>query len=186
MSAYRAKRIRSAGAPQFWVTEFSWDTKPPDPRGVPLALHARWTSEALYRMWRPASTSSRGGCSTTSRTPRAPSSPASTTARRRAKPALQAFRFPFVAFRQPGGRVLVWGRTPDSRARRVLVQQRVDSVWRLVGLVTANRYGIFTTTVQPSGGGPLRAVAQGVSTATGMSRPFSLVVPPDRYVRPFG
>ena len=40
-----------ARPPQFWVTEFSWDSKPPDPHGVPLALHARWVAEALYRMW---------------------------------------------------------------------------------------------------------------------------------------
>ena len=37
---------------RFWVTEFSWDTNKPDPNGVPLGLHARWTAEALYRMWR--------------------------------------------------------------------------------------------------------------------------------------
>ena len=28
--------IVSRGQPEFWVTEFSWDTNPPDPMGVPL------------------------------------------------------------------------------------------------------------------------------------------------------
>ena len=47
----RAHHVRSHAAVRFWVTEFSWDTSPPDPQGVPLKLHARWVSEALYRMW---------------------------------------------------------------------------------------------------------------------------------------
>ena len=33
------------------MTEFGWDSAPADPKGVPLQLHARWVSEALYRMW---------------------------------------------------------------------------------------------------------------------------------------
>ena len=49
-----ARRARSGrrAASEFWVTEFSWDTTPPDPKGVPMELHARWVAEALYRMWR--------------------------------------------------------------------------------------------------------------------------------------
>ena len=35
-----------------WVSEFSWDTDGPDPDAVPMALHARWVSEALYQAWR--------------------------------------------------------------------------------------------------------------------------------------
>ena len=48
----RFKHIIHTGSVRFWVTEFSWDTNPPDPKGVPVDLHARWVSEALYRMWR--------------------------------------------------------------------------------------------------------------------------------------
>src|SRR5262249_43562540 len=44
-------RIVSSQPVRFWVTEFSWDTNPPDPGGVPLALQARWVSQALYTMW---------------------------------------------------------------------------------------------------------------------------------------
>ena len=36
---------------RFVVTEFSWDTKPPDKTAVPMKLHERWVSEALYRMY---------------------------------------------------------------------------------------------------------------------------------------
>lgn len=49
-AAMRAGHVRSAGKPRFRVTEFSWDSSPPDPNGVPTALHTRWVAEALYRM----------------------------------------------------------------------------------------------------------------------------------------
>ena len=52
LAAKRQGTVVSSGQPLFWVTEFSWDTKPPDPKGVPQRLHARWVSEALFRMWR--------------------------------------------------------------------------------------------------------------------------------------
>ena len=40
-AAARAGIVRSRAPLRFWVTEFSWDTRPPDPRAVPLALQAR-------------------------------------------------------------------------------------------------------------------------------------------------
>ena len=33
------------------MTEFSWDSKPPDPDALAATLHRRWVAEALYRMW---------------------------------------------------------------------------------------------------------------------------------------
>ena len=50
-AAVRAGTLKSRGPVRFWVTEFAWDTSPPDPKGVPEELHARWVAEALYRMW---------------------------------------------------------------------------------------------------------------------------------------
>ena len=46
-AAARTRHVRSRAPVRFWVTEFSWDTNPPDPRGVPVKLQARWLSEAL-------------------------------------------------------------------------------------------------------------------------------------------
>ena len=51
VAAKRAGHIQTRGDVGFWVTEFSYDSKPADPKGLSLELHARWTSEALYRMW---------------------------------------------------------------------------------------------------------------------------------------
>ena len=35
-----------------WVTETSYDSRPPDPDGVPAATHARWLQEAFFLLWR--------------------------------------------------------------------------------------------------------------------------------------
>ncbi len=50
-AAVRAGQVRPVGRMRFWVTEFSWDSNPPDRRALGAALHARWTAEALFRMW---------------------------------------------------------------------------------------------------------------------------------------
>jgi hypothetical protein len=107
-AAVGAGNLQSTGPVAFWVTEFAWDTSPPDPKGVPEKLHARWVAEVLYRMWdqgvslvtwflirdQPFTSTTpfqaglyfRGSNGMTSDTP---------------KLALTAFRFPFVAFREP-------------------------------------------------------------------------------------
>ena len=144
-AARSAGNLVSRSPAQFWVTEFSWDTKPPDPHGVPLALHARWTAEALYRMW------SAGVSLVTWFTlrdqPLATSDFQSglyfrgpTLARDRAKPSLLAFRFPFVAYRAPGA-VQAWGRTPTSAPGRVLIERSSGRGWASIGALTADRTG---------------------------------------------
>jgi hypothetical protein len=168
------------------VTEFSWDSNPPDPKGVPAALEGRWVAEALYRMWT-------AGVSLvtwfTLRDQPVRTSPyqsglyfrGATMAGDRPKPALTAFRFPFVAFRH-GRDVSVWGRTPSGRRGSVVVEQRGASGWRRLTTLAANAVGIFSAELPTRGRGPLRARIAG----TGTSLPFSLVRPPDRVYQPFG
>lgn len=185
LAAYKAHHIMSAGPPGFWVTEFSWDSNPPDPNAVPLALHARWTAEALYQMWRngvslviwlqlkdypyPA-TSFQSGLYFRNGQP---------------KPALTAFRFPFVAYLRGGG-VYVWGRTPWGRTGSVVVQlKHPEGSWRTVQTLGSDRYGIFSQTLAVS------ATAKDfmrvrLASGTRTSLAFSLTQPPDRSYRPFG
>jgi hypothetical protein len=94
------------------------------------------------------------------------------------KPALTAFRFPFVAFREAKSKsVVFWGRSPQGHAA-VRVDLQVDGKRRVVARVRANRYGIFS--------GRFRSTVTrgfvGASIADGSDAalPFSLVVPPDR------
>lgn len=180
-------KVVSRQAVRFWVTEFSWDSNPPDPGGVPAALEGRWVAEALYRMW------SAGVSLVTWYTlvdQPVKTSPyqsglyylGTTFASNRPKPAFTVFRFPFVAYPRSKG-VLVWGRTPTSKSGTVVIEQRGSSGWRRVGVVQADMVGIFTGDLQASGKGPLRARFTG---AKATSLPFSLVEPPDHPYQLFG
>lgn len=184
--------VHSARHVRFWVTEFSWDTSPPDPHGVPQRLHARWVAEGLYRMWRAGVSlvtwfqlrdDPMGGRSGSSSFQsglynRCDGGMACDTP----KPALRAFEFPFVAFRS-GTHARVWGRLPPTIRGRVVVEQRVHTRWKRIGLLRSNRNGIFRGRLRLSGRGPLRARPERSGPT---ARPFSLVRPPDRRVNPFG
>jgi hypothetical protein len=175
----------------FWVTEFSWDSRPPDPGGVPMRRHARWTAEALYRMWRAGVTAVfwfglRDQARESHDFPDTYESGLyfhrSTIRRDRPKLSLQAFRFPFVAL--PHGRrgVTIWGRTPDSNGGSVQLQAKTRHGWETVDRVRANRSGIFETRIgfrrRP---GFLRA-----KIGRQRSLPFQVKLSGDYYQPPFG
>jgi hypothetical protein len=183
----RTGRVVSKQHVRFWVTEFSWDSAPPDPAGVPAVLEGRWVAEALYRMW------SAGVSFVTWFTLRdrpIKTSPyqsglyfqGSSYARARPKPALTAFRFPFVAF-APSKKVFVWGRTPTRASATVLVEQHRSSGWHRVAALRADRAGIFSAELRTSTRGSLRAR---LTTPRASSLPFSLRRVPDRVYQPFG
>ena len=172
---------RLAGKVGFWVTEFSWDSKPPDTRGVPLALEAQWVSEALFRAWQ-------AGVTDVHLVPaqgRARPSPFQSGLYFRswkAKPALTAFRFPFVALRRSRS-VYVWGRTPGDEPATAIVERRA------AGRGSASRpsrrtrpassRARFRLTLPPSAF--MRARITGARSIA-----FPLRLPPDKFVNPFG
>ena len=99
VAAKQRGTIISAGQPGFWVTEFSWDTNPPDPKGVPSALHARWVSEALFRMWSAGVSAVIWFRLQDDPLRETPYQSGFFAVNGKAKSSLEAFRFPFVAFR---------------------------------------------------------------------------------------
>jgi hypothetical protein len=188
VAAEKAGHIRSRQKVGFWATEFSYDSQPADPKGLPPALHARWVSEALYRMWSNGMTMVTWFLLRDEPFPdqmfqsglyaRGPDGIASD----RPKPALRAFRFPFVAFRQKSGAVRYWGRTPAGVQMAVVVEQQGKG-WKRVATPDVDRYGIFEGAVQSRGNGPLRArLVDGSDSAL----PFSLKVPKDFRFCPWG
>ncbi|MFL5332853.1 MAG: hypothetical protein ACJ8H8_06660 [Geminicoccaceae bacterium] len=50
--AIRAGNVRPRRRKPVWATEISWDTKPPDPDGVPVHTEARYLESAFYLLWR--------------------------------------------------------------------------------------------------------------------------------------
>jgi hypothetical protein len=204
--AAKAKHItnRNGGhSVAFWITEFSWDSKPIDPRAVPSALHARWTAEALHRTWQlgipvllwgqlrdyAISTNQffgqyQSGLYYCDKTPKIEDScptyqpPSNQTD----KPALRAFHFPFVAY-DSKGHIKIWGRTPNSTRQQVTIQKKASSGWKKwKGPFRAGSGGIFSKSYASSmKRGQLRAHVAGYDSAG-----FSLTRPKDKFVNPFG
>lgn len=182
-AARRAGHVKSRAQPGFWVTEFSYDSQPGDPGGLPPALHARWVSEALYRMWSDGVTLVTWFLLRDQPFPDSIFQSGLYTSSGNPKPALRAFRFPFVAFARPGAKVEYWGRTPAGVRRTVLVEQKVGARWRQVARLRTNRYGIFSGAVASTAkSGFLRARV----AASDTSLPFSLTVPKNFKFCPFG
>jgi hypothetical protein len=142
---------------RLWVTEISYDSSPPDPDGVPAALHARYLEEAFYLLWRQ-------GVDTITwfqiRDQLPQPSYAATSqsgiyfADGRPKPAQRAFRFPLVAERAGRRSLRVWGRAPVAGLLRI--ERRTATRWQLVRKVAVKRHATFL--VRIAGGRPaLRA-----------------------------
>jgi len=186
-TAIRANHVAASSA-RLWVTEFSWDSNPPDPKGVSPQLESRWVSEALYRAWstgvsfftwflvrdQPFKPGSyyQSGLYTISK-----SKPADVTLDK-AKAALTAFRFPFVAFPLSKTSITIWGRTPGSKAGRVQIQRKSGSAWKLVTTLNANRYGIFQARVRkPPAKTKTVYLRARLADGSDVSVSFSLVAP---------
>jgi hypothetical protein len=165
------------------VTEFSYDSRPEDPKGLPPALHARWVSEALYRMWTDGVSVVTWFLVRDQPFPEGRFQSGLYTTKNRPKPALRAFKFPFVAFSKANASITFWGRTPPGAKRGVFVEQLARGTWRRVAAPPVNRYGIFAGVAKTSRSGPLRARL----TSSGYtSQPFGLKVPKDFTFCPFG
>lgn len=117
---------------QIWATEVGYNTRPPNPAGIPVMEDARWLEQTLELLW------SQGVSLVTWDTivDQPPDPSYFTTSQSgvyflngEPKPALEAFRFPLVALRQAGG-VAVWTRAPTSG--RLRLELRVGNNWRTV------------------------------------------------------
>jgi hypothetical protein len=195
--AERLHHIVSTGPLDFWVTEFSWDTNPPDSGAVPLAIATRWVAEALHRMWAnrvslvtwlmlrdsPLDTSNYQSGLYFNGDGRNPRQDAP-LARDRPKPILQAFRFPVVAYQRRGRRVYVWGRTPAGTPGRVVIEEQAAGKWLRLGVIATDSVGIFQRTLPGRGGGT--SIRARLAASGELSRTFSFTAPQDFFVNPFG
>lgn len=151
-AADRAGRINSV-FPQtpLWITEFSWDSNPPDPTGLAMKTLTRWAAEALHQAWRagvhtffwfslrdsPLGTAPYGQTLQSGLYFRG-----ATVGEDQPKEVLSAFRFPFVAY--PGEKGLsFWGRTPTSKNGKVVIQALREGHWKTVAVTRAGENGVF-------------------------------------------
>ncbi len=180
-TAVRARHVVSTHRVQLWITEFSWDSKPPDSKGVPLTLEAQWVSEALFRAWQAGVSMFTWFLLTDDLAP-SPYQSGLYFHNGKPKPALTAFRFPFVALRHARS-VYVWGRTPEGQPATAVIERKSSKGWKRVAAVKSNGAGIFTRTLPlslPSSAFMRARIASAKSIA------FPLRLPPDLFITPFG
>jgi len=156
-------RALPRGHKQLWVTEFSYDSNPPNPGAVSLATQARWLEEAFYLFWKQ-------GVSTAVWYLVRDQAPSYNTrdyysgvyfysgAR---KPSFEAYKFPFVVW--PSGRTAtVWGISPASGT--LSVQQKHRTSWKTLFRLRVSAGGVFKRSVSARMRGRFRAVIGGESS----------------------
>jgi hypothetical protein len=150
-------RVLPQGHKQLWVTEFSYDSKPPNPTAVSLATQAKWLEESFYLFWK------QGVSTAVWYLVRDQAGTAYTTTyysgvyfnNGTPKPAYEAFRFPFVVW--PNGRqATVWGISP--RTGTVTVQRRQGRSWTTLFKLRVPAGGVFVRNIPAQLRGRFRAV----------------------------
>lgn len=195
-AADRAGRIHGAyKRTPLWITEFSWDTAPPDPGGLPMEIESRWVAEALYQAWGAGvshffwyslrDSEQEPGQSYADSLQSGLYFRGATVEGDQPKEIFYAFRFPFVAYPSKKNGLFLWGRTPNSKRGRVAIQLLQGGRWHTALRIRANRSGIFTGRFDLRYGrgrkGSVRAVYHGQA-----SLPFSMHPVKDFRHSPFG
>jgi len=137
---------------QLWITEFSWDSAPPDPNGLPMGILTQWTAEALHEAWANGVTHffwyllrDQPMTGEESVVQSGLYFRADNLANDQPKEVLVSFRFPFVAFARKGrkGGLEYWGRTPTSQPGTVVLEAFRKGGWQQLARVKADNVGIF-------------------------------------------
>ncbi len=138
--AVHKRLVRPIGPKPLWVTEISWNSKPPASYGLPLLRQARLLSAAFFAFWQQHITHMFWFLIADSDVPGALGDGLFFSSAH-PKPAATAFRFPFVAKRGRKGIVTIWGHAP--LAGTVSIQNGTGHGWRTKLRLRTTRGGIF-------------------------------------------
>jgi hypothetical protein len=156
--AEKAGTAGPGGRHPVWVTEFWWDSNPPNPVGAKLAVQARYIEQSLYLFWKAgASTAINFEIRDTADRPNVHAGLQSGLyfIDGRPKPSLGAFKFPFVTERTSRNTLQAWGIAPESG--KLLIQRQQGSRWRTVKRLQAGKGSVFVTKLKLAGKQRLRA-----------------------------
>lgn len=187
--------VSSSRRTPLWVTEFSWDSNPPDPGGLSWNLESRWVAQAMEMMYR-ANVRTMFWFGLHDEDRGDGSRPwwetfesglylrGKTIAQDRPKKVLKVFRYPFSATMTRNG-FRYWGRTPDSQPTTVAILARKTGGGRFVrvGTARANANGIFSGSIRGRGytvRGAVRAKLRNgpTSVAFGLKKTKDFFQPP--------
>jgi hypothetical protein len=164
----RAYVTRYFGAKPLWLTEYGYQTNPPDRLlGVSYALQAKYLSEAALRVWRqpgvtmlihflvrdePSLGGFQSGLFSVGGT---------------AKLAYHAFALPLAQVSRTGSTTVLWGQVrPGSGVRKYVLQRSVGGRWRAVGSTAkTSRSGAFMRRAKLPAGALVRLFAPSVGWA---------------------
>jgi hypothetical protein len=144
-----------------WVTEFWWDSKPPNSVGAPLGVQARWIEQTFYLYWKAgASVAINFEIQDVADLADVHAGLQSGVyfLDGRPKPSLTAFRFPFVTERVNRSTLRAWGKSPAAGKLRI---QRRGGGWKTVRTLKVAKGAVFTAKLRLSGKQRLRAVVGG-------------------------
>lgn len=148
----------TAGRHPVWVTEFWWDSNPPNPVGASLNTQARWIEQSLYLFWKAGASAAINfeiSDSTARANVHAGLQAGVYFADGRPKPSLTAFRFPFVGQRIDRRTVEAWGKAPA--AGQLLIQRQQGASFVTIKKLQVTKGGVFDTTLKLRGKQRLRA-----------------------------
>ena len=165
----RADVTRYFGAKPLWLTEYGYQTNPPDRLlGVSYAQQAEYLGQAALRVWQQSGVTvlihflirdepSLGGWQS-----------GLFTVGGTAKLAYHAFALPLAQVSRHGASATLWGQVRPGAGRRAYVVQRaVGSAWRAVGSTAqTDSAGTFTRTVALPRGTRVRLWAPAIGWAS--------------------
>jgi hypothetical protein len=159
------RNVQPRGRRPLWATEFWFSLTS---GGLPSPQkYARWIEEALYLFWKKEV---KAAIYFRLRDPEGATiflpglfSPEGTP-----KPALQAFRFPFVTERRSAKRVQAWGKSPQKGKLRI--ERQSGGTWRTVKTLKVRRGGVFATKLGLRKAATLRARVGGEESLTWRQR----------------
>ena len=166
-AAKRRHTLGTGGPHPLWATEIWWSTKPPDPHGVRARKQALYLEQALYLLWR------QGAKVVINLQVRDPRYDRENRLQvyaglyahgNRPKPALRAFRFPFVTDRASKRVLRAWGKAP--RGGRLAIERKVGGRWRVVKRLRVGGGKVFQAKLRLRGKQRLRAVVDGERSLT--------------------
>lgn len=151
---------------QIWVTEMSWDSKPPDPDGVSERTQADWLQEGFNVLWKQGVSTITWFQVTDQPGPNYPASNQSGVffVNGKEKLSATAFRFPFIAPRDRSGRAQLWGRA--TAAGRVVVERFRGNKWRATWSKKVRLGTVFTGQIAVPRGTRLRARMGDIASLT--------------------
>ena len=147
------------GSHPAWVTEFWWDSNPPNPVGAPLDVQAAWLEQSLYLFWKAGASAAINFAirdSTLYPVTRNGYQSGLYFLDGSPKPALTAFRFPFVTERINGETLRAWGKAPAGGT--LSIQRQQGAAWVTIKELQVSKGAVFDTELRSSGPFPAAAL----------------------------